>query len=82
MIETGSRHLLADGRSVLIRPVTPQDEPAERRFFAGLSARTRHLRFHKRADAIDDALIHFYTHIDHDRHMRARTDFAPSRGWC
>jgi acetyltransferase len=69
MIETDGRHVLADGRSVMIRPVTADDEPAERRFFACLSPRTRRLRFHRRADAVDDGLIHFYTHIDHDRHI-------------
>ena len=52
-----------------IRPITPQDEAAARRFFARLSPRTRHLRFHQWESALDDELIHFFTHIDHDRHV-------------
>ena len=69
MVETGIKHVLADGRSVTIRPVTPQDEPAERLFFRQLSPGTRRLRFHKWSDVVNDGLVHFYTHIDHDRHM-------------
>ena len=46
---------LADGRTVVIRPVRPEDEPAEREFlprFTGAVTDTR-----------------FYTRIDYDRHM-------------
>ena len=68
MVETGTAHVLADGRSVILRPVRPHDEALERRFFARLSPRTRELRFHQWGDAPDDALAHFYTHVDHDRH--------------
>ena len=61
-------HVLADGRRVEIRPVRPEDAAAVRRFFAGLSPRTRQLRFHRALKDIDDALIRFYTRIDQDRH--------------
>jgi acetyltransferase len=60
---------LADGRTVLIRPVRAQDEAAEREYFAGLSSETRRLRFQRFTGVITDALMHFYTHIDYDRHM-------------
>lgn len=60
---------LADGRRVTIRPVRPEDEPAKRAFFAGLSQETRRLRFHAFAQPLNDALIRFYTHIDYERHM-------------
>lgn len=69
MVETDFKHVLADGRSVVIRPVAPEDEPAERRFFARLSPQTRRLRFHNSVSVVNDGLIHFYTHIDHDRHI-------------
>lgn len=69
MVETDSPYVLADGRSVIIRPVTPKDAAAERRFFALLSSATRRLRFHNRAKAVDDGLIRFYTQIDQDRHV-------------
>ncbi|HYX66184.1 MAG TPA: GNAT family N-acetyltransferase [Burkholderiales bacterium] len=60
---------LADGRTVLIRPVRPEDEAAEREFFAALSPQTRRLRFQRFTAAITDELMRFYTHIDYDRHM-------------
>jgi acetyltransferase len=68
MVETDIKHVLADGRSVVIRPVAPEDEPAERAFFARLSPHTRRSRFHHWANTVNDGLIHSYTHIDHDRH--------------
>ena len=62
-------HPLADGRRVVVRPVAAEDEPAERRFFARLSPRTRQLRFHHWANVVNDGLIRFFTHIDQDRHL-------------
>jgi GNAT superfamily N-acetyltransferase len=61
--------VLADGRELTVRPITVRDEPAERRFFARLSPRTLRLRFHKWANAVNEGLIRFYTHIDQDRHL-------------
>ena len=60
---------LADGRTVLIRPVRPEDQPAEREFFAGLSPQTLRLRFQRFTGPLTDELMRFYTHIDYDRHM-------------
>jgi len=60
---------LADGRSVLIRPIRAEDEPGERQFFERLSGETRSLRFMKYVASVSDKLIHFFTHIDYDRHM-------------
>ena len=60
---------LADGRRVTIRPVRPEDEPGKRAFFERLSEETKRLRFHAFAQPLNDTLIHFYTHIDYDRHM-------------
>ena len=62
------RHL-ADGRAVLIRPVRAEDESRELEFLSQLSAETRQLRFMKYVGAISDRLVHFFTHIDYDRHM-------------
>ncbi len=55
-------------QEVIIRPVQVGDEAAERRFFARLSPRTRRLRFHDWSNVVSDGLIHFYTHVDQDRH--------------
>jgi acetyltransferase len=60
---------LADGRTVLIRPIRTDDEPAEREFFAGLSDEAKQLRFLKFVGTLNEKLIHFFTHIDYDRHM-------------
>lgn len=60
---------LGDGRLVIIRPIRPQDEPGEHDFFDQLSQETRRLRFLKMVEAVNDKLIHFFTHIDYDRHM-------------
>jgi acetyltransferase len=60
---------LADGRTVIIRPIRPQDEPGEHEFFDRLSQETKRFRFLKLAEAVSEKLIHFFTHIDYDRHM-------------
>jgi acetyltransferase len=60
---------LADGRKVLIRPVKPDDEPAERQFYESLSDETRRLRFQRWGGSLGPELIHFFTHVDYDRHM-------------
>jgi acetyltransferase len=61
--------LLADGRTVLIRPIRADDEAAAQRFFAALSGDARYMRFQKWVQALSDKLLHFFTHIDYDRHM-------------
>jgi acetyltransferase len=63
------RRTLADGRAVVIRPIRPDDEPLAREFFAHLSDESRQMRFLKFVHALSDKLIHFFTHIDYDRHM-------------
>jgi acetyltransferase len=60
---------LGDGRTVIIRPIRPQDEPGEHAFFDRLSQETKRFRFLKVAQAVNAKLIHFFTHIDYDRHM-------------
>ena len=60
---------LADGRTVLIRPVRADDEGRERTFLSRLSAESRQLRFLKLAGALTGKVVHFFTHVDYDRHM-------------
>ena len=62
-------HLLADGTRLKIRPIRPADEPLQHSFFDGLSPESRHKRFMKNAAALNEQLIHFFTHIDYQRHM-------------
>jgi acetyltransferase len=60
---------LADGRRVVIRPIRPDDEPREHQFLDELSGDTRRRRFMRYAFPQNDALVHFFTHVDYDRHM-------------
>lgn len=60
---------LADGRIVLIRPIRPDDEPREHEFLDALSGDTRRRRFMRYAFPQNEELVHFFTHIDYDRHM-------------
>jgi acetyltransferase len=60
---------LADGRSVVIRPIRPADEKAERAFLEQLSPQARRRRFIKYRHAPDEELIRYLTHIDYDGHM-------------
>jgi acetyltransferase len=62
-------HTLADGRRVLIRPIRADDEPGERVFFDRLSGETKSLRFMKFVASVNDKMIHFFTHIDYEKHM-------------
>lgn len=60
---------LADGRSVVIRPIRAEDEARERDFLEQLSGDTRRRRFMKYAGAVNSELAHFHAHVDYDRHM-------------
>ena len=60
---------LTDGRTVTVRPIRADDEAGEHRFFDHLSDDTKRLRFMKYASSVNDALIHFFTHIDYQSHM-------------
>ena len=75
------RRVLADGREVLVRPIRAGDEPGEHEFLERLSGDTRRRRFMRYAGAADGALVHFFSHIDYDRHMafvcEATIDGAP-----
>lgn len=76
-----ARHALADGRSVLIRPIEARDEAAERRFLADLSADSRYARFQKWVAAPSDGLVHFLVDVDQARHVALVCTFAdPAAG--
>jgi acetyltransferase len=63
------RRTLADGRSILIRPIRADDEPREREFFERLAPESRQQRFMKFVGAVPEPMLHFLTHVDYDRHM-------------
>lgn len=66
---TAVPHRLADGRSVVIRPIAPDDEAAERRFLAGLSADARYARFQKWIAEPNERLLRFMLDVDQEKHV-------------
>jgi acetyltransferase len=60
---------LKDGRSVLVRPIHPQDEPIVQSFVRGLSPRSRYFRFHTAIRELDPRMLHAATHVDYRRHL-------------
>jgi len=62
-------HRLADGRTVLIRPIRAGDEAEERRFFARLSDEAKSMRFMKSVGALSERLIYSFTHVDYAARM-------------
>ena len=63
------KRTLADGRTVTIRPIRAEDEMRARDFFDHLSEDARQMRFMKYVKALSDKMIHFFTHIDYEKHM-------------
>src|SRR5262249_41055757 len=54
---------------ITLRPVLPQDVDLQRRFFRGLSARSRYCRFMTRLDDLPEALAEPFTCIDYRTHL-------------
>jgi acetyltransferase len=63
------QHTLADGRRVTIRPIRPEDAPAEQAFLERLCAESRRMRFMKFVGAIREPLVEQFTHVDYARTM-------------
>jgi len=60
---------LKDGRSVLVRPIHPQDEPLVQSFVRALSPRSRYFRFHNAIRELDPRMLRAATHVDYRRHL-------------
>jgi len=60
---------LADGTSVTLRPIRPEDAVMEREFVNGLSDQSRFLRFMYALPEITPAMLSRFTQIDYDREM-------------
>lgn len=63
------RRTLADGRTVLIRPVRREDEAALQAFFATLSADTLHRRFFACLREVPGGKIDSFAEVDYAQHM-------------
>lgn len=60
---------LRDGRSLLLRPIRPEDEPSLRRAFARLTPEEVRLRFFAPVSTLDHATAARLTQIDYEREM-------------
>ena len=61
--------MLADGGTVHIRPITPEDGAALLAFHARLSDETIHLRYFSNHPHLRPDEVEHFTHVDHDRRM-------------
>jgi GNAT superfamily N-acetyltransferase len=59
---------LADGTSVLIRPIRPTDKEMLRSGFDRLSDRSRYERFFTHLDRLTDDQLRYLTEVDHHTH--------------
>lgn len=60
---------LNDGTAVVLRTITPDDEPLIREGIARLSAESRYLRFFSPAPALPDAVVHRLADVDGHDHI-------------
>ena len=61
--------VLPHGQAVTIRPIRPEDAQMEQAFVAGLSERSRYLRFMSAFPKLPPQLLSRFTQIDYDREM-------------
>jgi acetyltransferase len=57
------------GRSLLLRPIRPEDEPQHARFLAAVDAQDMHMRFFHAVRSFEHAALARLTQIDYDREM-------------
>ncbi len=67
--ELVSKELLADGTTLVVRPIRPEDAEIEREFVRQLSPATRYLRFMYSLKELTPEMLARFTQIDYDREM-------------
>ncbi len=65
-----------DGRSVLLRPIRPEDEPLERDLIAGLSEQSNRFRFFYILKNITHDILTRFCNIDYDREMAIMAEYT------
>ena len=70
---------LRDGSTVVTRPIRPEDAALERRFFDGLSEKSRYQRFLNQMAQLPPQLLARFTQLDYDREL-ALVALAPDSG--
>jgi acetyltransferase len=66
-VDPESAVVLRDGTAVRIRSIAPEDEDREKRFFSGLSQRSRYHRFMQHLQELPPGLLERFTRIDPKR---------------
>lgn len=61
--------VVADGRTVLVRPVLPQDAELQRAFVRSLSPASRMRRFHGPVNDLPEATARYMTEVDFETHV-------------
>jgi acetyltransferase len=70
---------LRDGTRLAVRPIRPEDAELERRFFDGLSGRSRYQRFLNQLAELPVQMLARFTQLDYDREL-ALVALAPDSG--
>jgi len=60
---------LADGTSITLRPIRPEDAEIEQAFVRGLSRESRYMRFMRVLNELTPEMLVRFTQIDYDREM-------------
>ncbi|ANJ67078.1 GNAT family N-acetyltransferase [Halothiobacillus diazotrophicus] len=71
---------LDDGRTIMLRPIRPEDAEIEQQFVRGLSEETRYLRFMRVLDELSREMLVRFTQIDYDREMAFIALYTPPSG--
>jgi acetyltransferase len=61
--------VLRDGTRVAVRPMRPEDVDLEKRFFDGLSERSRYQRFMQHLPQLPPKMLARFTQLDYDREL-------------
>jgi len=67
---------LKDGRSVLLRPIRPEDELLEKQLITGLSEESSRYRFFHILKDITHTMLTRYCNIDYDREMAIMAEYT------
>ena len=70
---------LKDGRSVLLRPIRPEDEPLENELWKTFSDETQRFRFFSPMRTWSHATLVRYTNIDYDREIAVIAELTMNR---
>ncbi len=68
-VELEHELVLRDGTRVPVRPIRPEDVALEKRFFDGLSARSRFQRFMQYLPKLPPHMLARFTQLDYDREL-------------